>query len=147
MTKRRGKVRKRDNLSTYFVGTLGTLCTGLESRHGVGYATTSCYVSLSTGPHLPAGEGSDAAMCPTASDFASLLRRALTPPYVSRLQTPPPRWGGLRRRHMSHDSLRHVASCIFLSVDQSYEHLIKRKTETVSRTWTMSGWLSRVEKY
>jgi hypothetical protein len=44
-----------------------------------------CHVCCGSGPRLPAKEGSIAAVCPTTLDPASLLRRALGPPRVSRL--------------------------------------------------------------
>jgi hypothetical protein len=86
--------------------------------------TTRWRVSSGTGPYSPVQEGSDAATHPAASDPASplgegsdaathpaasgppsLLRRALAPPHVPRLQTPPPHSEGFQHRHVSHDYL------------------------------------------
>jgi hypothetical protein len=60
-----------------------------------------CHVSLNSGPHLPAQEGSDAATCPLALDPASLLGRAKALPRVLQLQTLPPYQGQLRRCYVS----------------------------------------------
>jgi hypothetical protein len=49
-----------------------------------------CHVSSGFEPHLPAREGSGAAMCTMALDPASLLGRALEPPRGQRLRTLPP---------------------------------------------------------
>jgi hypothetical protein len=56
------------------------------------------------GHYLPTEEGSDATMCPTAPDSASLLRRALVSPCVPQLWTLPPYREGLRCCHASHSS-------------------------------------------
>jgi hypothetical protein len=67
---------------------------GLRCRH----------VSHGSEPRLPAREGSGAAMCPTAPDPASLLRRALVLPRVARLLTSPSCSAGLWCCYVSHGS-------------------------------------------
>jgi hypothetical protein len=64
-----------------------------------------CHVSFGSRPHLPVGVGSSAAMCLVASDSASLLGRAPTPPCVLWLLTLPPCREGFRCCHASYDSL------------------------------------------
>jgi hypothetical protein len=82
--------------------------TSLKSRQGAGHASTCCHTSHSFGPHLPAREGSGAAM-PTAAPYpTSLLRRAPVLPRIPRLWTLPPNSGGIRRCHASHGSLQAV---------------------------------------
>jgi hypothetical protein len=54
---------------------------------------------------LPAEEGFSVVTCLMTLDPTSPLGRALVPPRVPQLRTPPPRWGGLRRRRLPHDSL------------------------------------------
>jgi hypothetical protein len=63
-----------------------------------------CHVSHDTGPRLLTREGSGAAMCPTASDPASLLGRTPTLPRVPWHRILPPCSGGLRRCHVSHST-------------------------------------------
>jgi hypothetical protein len=63
-----------------------------------------CHVSRGARSCVPAQDGSDAVMCPTALDPASLLRRALALPHVPRLWIMPPCLGGLRRCHVSRGS-------------------------------------------
>jgi hypothetical protein len=70
---------------------------GLRGRH----------VSCSSRPSLPARQASDAAVCIVALDPTSLLS-APALPHVQQLWTPPPYLGGLRHRHVSHNSLRAV---------------------------------------
>jgi hypothetical protein len=65
-----------------------------------------CHVSNGSGPRLSAEVGSGTATCPMALDLASWLRWAPSLPCVLCLRTSPPSWGGLRRCHVSHDSLR-----------------------------------------
>jgi hypothetical protein len=61
------------------------------------------HVPRSSGPCLPAREGSGVATCPAAPD-PSLLRRAPALPRAPRLRIPRPCLGGLRRCHMSRSS-------------------------------------------
>jgi hypothetical protein len=61
-----------------------------------------CHVSHGFRPYLPAQEGSDAAMCPTALDPASLLRRVPALSCVPRLRTQRPYSGGFQRCHVPH---------------------------------------------
>jgi hypothetical protein len=58
--------------------------------------------SRGSGSYLPAREGSDTATCPVATDPTSTLGRASAPPRVMWLWIPPPLYGGLQRRHVSH---------------------------------------------
>jgi hypothetical protein len=61
-----------------------------------------CYhVSRDSGPYLPTKADTGAAMCPSAPDPASQLRRDPTLPCVPRLQILPPYSGGLRRCYVS----------------------------------------------
>jgi hypothetical protein len=60
-----------------------------------------CHVSRGSGSCLPPQEGSDAAMCPTASDPSSLLKRAPELPCVPWLWILPPCSGELWCYHMS----------------------------------------------
>jgi hypothetical protein len=86
----------------------GTLHTGIKSIHGVGNATTSCHMSLSSGPRLLAKEGSGANTCLATPDHVSPLGRDLALPRVSWLYTPPPHYRGLRCYHVSHRSRPHL---------------------------------------
>jgi hypothetical protein len=63
------------------------------------------HVSSGSESYLPAREGSDAAMCPTAPDPASLLGRALVLPHDPWHRTPPPYLGGFWLCHTSYGSL------------------------------------------
>jgi hypothetical protein len=54
-----------------------------------------CHVSHGSGPCLLAQEGSSAAMCPTALNHASLLRRA---PMLSNVSRDPQRAAGLKNK-------------------------------------------------
>jgi hypothetical protein len=72
-----------------------------------------CHVSHGSRSRLPAQEGSGAAMCPKALDPASLLRRALAPPHVPCLLTPPPRSGGIWRYHVSRGYLLEMNKEVF----------------------------------
>jgi hypothetical protein len=64
-----------------------------------------CRVSHGSGPRLIARESSSVATCPMALDPTSPLGRALVPPCVPQLWTPPPRLGGLRCRYVSCSSI------------------------------------------
>jgi hypothetical protein len=64
-----------------------------------------CHMSYDSGPRLPDEVGSSAAVCPIALDLTYRLRWTLTLPHILWLRTSPPDWGGLRRCHVSHDSL------------------------------------------
>jgi hypothetical protein len=78
--------------------------TSFKPRQGDGYKFVHCHVSYGSRPYLLAEAGSSAATCPTASDPASLLKRAPMLPCVTRLRTSPPCSGGLRCCHVSHSS-------------------------------------------
>jgi hypothetical protein len=86
----------------------GTPHTGFKSKQGAWCDATRYHVSRSSGPCLPALEGSGATMCFVAPDLASLLRRAPVLPRVPWLRTPPLRWGGLQCCHVSHGSEPHL---------------------------------------
>jgi hypothetical protein len=77
----------------------------LKSRQVAERVSTHCHVSYGSRPCLPAEVSSGAAMCPMPSDLTSRLRWVLTLPRVIWLRTLPPDRGGLRRCHVSHDSL------------------------------------------
>jgi hypothetical protein len=76
--------------------------TGFKTTQGVGHASARCHVSCSSKPCLPIEVASDAAICPTTLDLATLLWWALVLPCGSLLRTSPPREGELRRCHVSH---------------------------------------------
>jgi hypothetical protein len=71
------------------------------------------YTSRGSGPCLPAREGSGAVMCSMAPDSVSPLGRALAPPHIPRLWTPPPRSGGLRRRHVPRSQQSRTNKAVF----------------------------------
>jgi hypothetical protein len=75
-----------------------------------GHAFVHRHIACSAGSHLPAREGSDAAMCPVASDPASQLGRAPALPHVPHLRTLPPDSGGLRRCHVSLSFRPHLST-------------------------------------
>jgi hypothetical protein len=72
------------------------ICTRLKSRQGAGHIPKCHHVSYSTGPYLLAKVGSGAVMCLVAPYATFLIGRALVPPCVPWLRTPPPCRGGLR---------------------------------------------------
>jgi hypothetical protein len=67
-----------------------------------------CYVSYDFGPRLPTEVGSGAAMCPMASNPASLSRWVPVLPCALWLWTPSPCRGGLRCCHVSSGSGPHL---------------------------------------
>jgi hypothetical protein len=69
-----------------------------------------CHVSYSYGSRLSAQVGSGAATCVMALDLTSRLRWAPVLPHALWLRTSSPSWGGLRRCHVSYDSIPHFSA-------------------------------------